>query len=154
MGDMTPNLSRKEFACQCGCGYDTVDYDLPDVIQNAVYHFQDKHQGLRIHVKINSGTRCETHNTNVGGSMESQHLYGKAADIVIYDGLTDTAIPASKVADYFERIYPRSHGIGRYNGRTHIDVREPMARWDVTTDEDTSMHEKQWLNRMIHKFFT
>src|SRR5690606_25195101 len=30
---------------------------------------------------INSGYRCPTHNRNVGGAKNSQHMYGKAADI-------------------------------------------------------------------------
>ena len=124
MGDISRNLSRHEFACQCGCGFDTVDFGLPPAIQGAVDRFQDKYPDKKISVIINSGSRCEKHNKAVGGSDKSQHLFGKAADIVI------AHVHADEVADYFERTYPQSHGVGRYIGRTHIDDRAAMARWD------------------------
>jgi hypothetical protein len=35
-----------------------------------------------------------------------------------------------KVADYLEEKYPDKYGIGRYIGRTHLDIRKTKARWD------------------------
>jgi len=132
MGNLTTNLSRSEFACKCGCGFDTVDIGLPGIIQAAVNHFQEKNPGMRIQVRINSGNRCAEHNKVEGGSDGSWHVKSRAADIVIYDGISGTYIIASKVADYFDFTYPDSHGIGRYHGRTHIDNRKSKARWDTT----------------------
>ncbi len=40
MGDLTDNLSRSEMACNCGCGFDVVDYDLAVTLQDAVDHFE------------------------------------------------------------------------------------------------------------------
>lgn len=130
MGDLTRSLSRSEFTCKCGCGYDTVDWSLPTVIQACVNHFQDENPGMLIQVRINSGTRCKKHNASVGGGDSSKHLIAQAADIVIYDKLAGKEIHADKVADYFEETYPNSHGIGRYKGRTHIDTRSIKARWN------------------------
>ena len=144
MGDLTKNLSRHEFECKCGCGYNVVDWDLPDVIQDVVNHFQDIHIDKVLHVKINSGTRCAKHNAFVGGKPESDlipfsgsmHLYGMAADFVIYykkqtrTGMVDEVIHADDVADYLEKRYPNRMGIGRYIGRTHVDTRTNKARWD------------------------
>ena len=131
MGDLTINLSRSEFACKCGCGFDTVDFDLPTVIQKCVHFFQDENSGMRIGVRINSGSRCRSHNKFIGGSKKSLHLIGRAADIALYDKLSGNAIPADQVAEYFIRAYPVSYGVGRYKGRTHIDVRSgSKARWD------------------------
>lgn len=37
-------------------------------------------------IKVNSGYRCPNHNLAVGGSMQSQHMKGEAADIAPMDG--------------------------------------------------------------------
>jgi uncharacterized protein YcbK (DUF882 family) len=57
----------------------------------------------------------------VGGARGSQHLYGRAADIVV------KGVKPSVVADYCEAI--GMGGIGRYTTFTHIDVRDKKARW-------------------------
>ena len=132
MGDLTNNLSRAEFTCQCGCGFDTVDYKLIDVLQKTVDHFQDKYPQRVIRIKINSGNRCSRHNGNTAGaSSGSQHLYGRAADFIIFDAGPGVAIPADEVAEYLLDHYPASLGIGRYYGRTHVDSRAGKARWDM-----------------------
>lgn len=125
MGDISKNLSRREFACQCGCGFDTVDFELAQVIQATADHFAKKEGLPRVSVFINSGCRCEKHNAAEGGSEGSKHKLGIAADYRIGD------VTASDVADYLEKTYPDKYGIGRYNGRTHIDVRSGKARWDM-----------------------
>ncbi len=117
MGDISKNFSRKEFVCKCGCGFDTVDAELITVLEDV----RAKFYGERVF--ISSGSRCRKHNNNVRGSASSQHLLGKAADIVIMK------IPAYLVADYLEEKYPDKYGIGRYRGFTHIDVRGEKARW-------------------------
>lgn len=123
MGDISTNLSRREFACPCGCGKDTVDYELARVIQDVVDHFA-RDTVLRIYVKINSGHRCAAHNKKIGGSASSQHVDGRAADFFL------TNVHEDDVADYLEAKYPDTFGIGRYRGRTHVDTRASRARWD------------------------
>lgn len=121
MGDLSKNFSRDEFKCQCkdNCGFDTVDAELIAVLEKL-------RLALRNHqIKITSGCRCIHHNREVKGSINSYHMSGKAADIVV-DG-----IDADDVADCLEDLYPDRYGIGRYQGRTHIDVRSTTrARWD------------------------
>ena len=117
MGDISTHFSRWEFSCKCGCCYDTADYLLIVVLE-------DLHDYFDRTITINSGNRCESHNSAVGGSDHSQHKFAKGADIVVKD------IHADNVADYLEERYPDKYGIGRYDGRTHIDVRPNKARWD------------------------
>ncbi len=88
MGNLSKNLSRSEMACQCGCGFDTVDFDLVGILQDCVNYFRAMHPEKDIRLRINSGSRCKKHNIEVGGGMKSQHLCGKAADIVIYPRLS------------------------------------------------------------------
>lgn len=116
MGDLSEHFDRKEFACQCGCGFDSVNPELITVLEDVRMFFKSS-------VHINSGCRCKKHNAKVGGEPNSQHILGNAADIVV------KGIKESEVASYLEKKYPNKYGIGRYKGRTHIDVRQKKARW-------------------------
>ena len=117
---------RSEYACKCGCGFDAVDYELDDVMDNLRGYFNRP-------IRINRGSSCVQHNDRVQlnynenyvyGTSTSQHLYAKACDFVV------EGVHADLVADYLEAKYPKKYGIGRYNGRTHLDVRATLARWD------------------------
>jgi len=115
MGDISEHFSRSEFACKCGCGFDTVDTQLLGYLEQIRAHFDRP-------VRINSGCRCNTHNTHAGGGANSQHLYGRAADIVV-DGISPEII--TELA-----IQIGAPGVGRYSTFTHIDSRSHViSRW-------------------------
>lgn len=116
MSNISLNFKRSEFACQCGCGFDVVDAELITILEELRVS-----RGLA--VKINSGCRCESHNKSIGGRSSSQHLLGKAADIVV-EGYTP-----KEIQDYLKDKYPNKYGIGSYNTFTHIDSRSNKARW-------------------------
>lgn len=117
MKQLNHYFKRFEFACPCGCAGDTVDAELLQIVTKVREHFDQA-------VTINSGFRCAEHNARVGGSKNSLHLIGKAADIRV------KGVNQDLVANYLEGEFPDKYGIGRYNGRTHIDVRQRKARWD------------------------
>lgn len=117
-GKLWTGFSRKEFACKCGCGYDTVDAELLQVLKRLKKHFKGKA------VFIDSGCRCVQHNKKVGGASKSQHLFGRAADVRVAGVFPDA------VAEYLLETYPGKYGIGRYRSFTHIDTRKVEARWD------------------------
>ena len=49
MGDLSKNLSRAEFKCNCGaCDYDTVDYELVAVLQD-VREFFNRSVAIFVH---------------------------------------------------------------------------------------------------------
>lgn len=116
MGNVSAHFSRWEFACRCGCSFDSISSELITVLEDVRRHFNAP-------VTINSGCRCATYNKKVGGVQNSQHVQGIAADIVVQDASPDA------VASYLEARHPDC-GIGRYNTFTHIDVRGYAARWD------------------------
>ena len=58
-------FKRAEFACKCGCGMDTVDYELVNILDKVREHFGTP-------VVINSACRCEAHNASVGGAANSK----------------------------------------------------------------------------------
>ncbi len=113
---ISKNFSRSEFACKCGCGYDTVDTQLIQMLQKARDYFG-------VMIKINSGCRCNAHNGAVGGSKGSLHLIGRAADIVVDN------VPPDIVAGFFDKNWGDSIGVHAYKTFTHIDSRGFKARW-------------------------
>lgn len=124
MGDLTTNFSRHEFECECGCGYNTVDIELVQVLEDIRSHFFAKS------LIITSGCRCYKHNESlkkIGASSKSQHLFAKAADFKVKDdyGYVNPGL----IYDYLDRRYPAKFGIGLYGNRVHIDVRSHAARW-------------------------
>ena len=118
MGDLSKNFSRSEFTCSCGCGFDTVDAELLDILQTA-------RDDLGAIFTITSACRCLERNEIVGGAANSQHPKGRAADIQV-KGITPT-----KVHEYFFNKYPDKYGLGKYQTFTHIDSRSVRARWGV-----------------------
>ncbi len=69
-------------------------------------------------VNINSGFRSQNHNTDVGGSYNSAHLMGKAADISIPN------VPAKQIAQVASALYGKKIAIGLHEKEdyVHIDV--------------------------------
>lgn len=118
--DEVQHFKRSEFKCKCGkCGGFPVEPDkkLVELLEKIRGHFKAP-------VTINSGVRCKTHNTDVGGASASQHLKGTAADIVV------KGITPKKVAAYAETLLPGTGGIGIYGTFVHVDVRQNKSRWN------------------------
>ena len=129
MGDLTRNLSRHEFACECGCGFDTVDFQLVDWIQSCADSLVGT-SGRDVWVQITGGNRCAEHNASIGGAENSQHIYGRAADHKFFYKVSGEQIDPEFVAKYYEGDHPEC-GLGRYSNRTHLDSRGSKARWEV-----------------------
>jgi uncharacterized protein YcbK (DUF882 family) len=72
---------------------------------------------------VNCGVRCPSHNAEVGGVSNSQHLYGIAADLSLPDGYS---------VDEFAKVAEDAgaDGIGKYDWGIHVDKRGYAARWD------------------------
>ena len=123
---MTENFKKSEFDCKCGC-------EMPeDVLANVTKlanQLQYVRDNVAMPIKINSGYRCQAHNKSVGGSENSQHLLGKAADIVI-NGLD----PVLDTYDYLDDLMRTGEilqgGLGMYKTFTHYDIRKTKARWN------------------------
>lgn len=110
MGDLTKNFSRHEFACKCGCGFNTVDYQLAIALQDVRDYFKKR-------TTIISGCRCKMHNISIGGELFSLHMWGQAADIVVIN------THPQEVFAYLDKKYDGKYGVGGYNHHTHVDVR-------------------------------
>lgn len=114
---IAPHFWLYEFECPC-CNRIKLDSQL---LQKLNY--------LRVRVNrpiyITSGYRCENENIKVGGTRNSYHLYGKAADIYTKNMNTkDLALYAESVG---------FKGIGLYDTHIHVDVRTIKKVWDFST---------------------
>ena len=139
MGDLTANLSAKEFACTCSyqeCNAHKVVAHMPLVlaIQDAADHFKAQNHATAVRVTITGGNRCPKDNAATeGAATSSKHLLCIAADhrIAVQIGTAWMTIPPDDLYNYYDRKYPTSHGIGLYNHRVHLDTRPVKARWKV-----------------------
>jgi uncharacterized protein YcbK (DUF882 family) len=117
MGDLTRDFSRKEFACQCGCGFESISMQL-------VAGLQELRNKVGLPVTVLSGCRCAAHNKAVGGAAGSRHTMGKAADIQI-EGMTAREVYAAAMqAGGF-----RGFGVDDARGFVHVDERPVVTRW-------------------------
>lgn len=124
---LTKNFNREEFDCKCGC---EMPYEVLVNIKNLASELQIIRDRSCESIRINSGYRCPSHNRSIGGVSNSQHILGKAADIVISNIKPD--LVAEMVEDMLgdEELFPfYIGGIGRYETFTHLDIRPDKARW-------------------------
>ena len=86
--------------------------------------------------QVKNGHRHPAHNSRIGGAKKSQHIAGKAVDIVVSDinkdGKSTQADKEIVLKILDEKVIRNKGGIGRYPGTmvVHFDVRGKKARWD------------------------
>jgi len=113
---MSKHFKLKEFKCPC-CGAVQVNNILLvglEALRQEIGNYP---------IQINSGYRCQTHNAKVGGSPKSQHLCGRAADIVALGVDLKTLWLASCSISEFTGLglYPTANFV-------HVDVRQTPSR--------------------------
>lgn len=113
---LSTNFKVREFACLDGTDTIFISDDLVSILQKVRTHFGKS-------VIVNSAYRTESHNKKVGGSDDSQHKYGMAADIRI------AGVSPKTIATYVNKLMPDRGGIGVYSSFVHIDVRTKKSRW-------------------------
>lgn len=112
---LSAHFKVAEFRCKDGSDEVKIDDALVMLLQNIRDYFDKP-------ITINSAYRTPSHNAQVGGSAKSQHVLGKAADIVV-QGITPLA-----VAQFAE--FTTAGGIGLYKSFTHVDTRSSRVCWD------------------------
>lgn len=117
-------FSREEFRCQCNGKYCNGFPVEPE--EKMVRTVDEIRHRLGIPIGIvtsgGSGVRCPTHNAEVGGVYNSEHLYGRAAD------LHSSASPA-KMKAVAEEVMGNTGGIGLYDWGIHVDTGK-YSRWN------------------------
>lgn len=113
---VSPHFNSNEFDCKnhkC-CDETIIDSELVAILEKIRGHFGKP-------VRINSAYRCAKHNKEVGGSNNSYHLKGMAADIRI------SGVKPIEIAKYAESAGVK--GIGLYPSFVHVDTRDKKSFW-------------------------
>ena len=131
---MTQNFSKHEFDSKCGS-------DMPESVYHNVVKVAAQLQFLRNYIgkpiKINSGYRSPEHNKRIGGAHKfvngkrietSQHVFGKAADIVV-KGMSTVELHKA-IETLISEGNMLQGGLGLYDSFVHYDIRGRKARWD------------------------
>ena len=117
-------FTRDEFRCQCNGKYCNGFPVEPE--EKMVRTVDEIRHRLGIPIGIvtsgGSGVRCSKHNAEVGGVYNSEHLYGRAAD------LHSSASPA-KMKAIAEEVMGNTGGIGLYDWGIHVDTGK-YSRWN------------------------
>ena len=117
-------FNREEFRCQCKGKYCSGFPVEPE--EKMVRTIDEIRRRLGVPVSIvdagGSGVRCTQHNSNVGGVYNSEHLYGRAAD------LHSSASP-SRMKQVAEEVMRNTGGIGLYSWGIHVDTGK-YSRWN------------------------
>ncbi len=154
MGNISKHIDTNEIKCPCGCGFAAADVRLVRTLENVCEYFLAMDSNaVRVSAHFGSWCRCEEYDaelhmriaeqkgiTYIPKQKPRQHARGWATDcwfeFVYADINSKTGRPCrakiddNLIAEYFIDRFPNSCGIGRYNGRTHIDMRAKKARWD------------------------
>lgn len=114
-------FSPEEFRCQCrNKGKPSCD-GWPHALQPLLVQLADR---ARAHfdqpITVISGLRCPEHNQAVGGVADSQHMYGEAADIYVWNTDPD------RVLQWF-RNQPEVRYAYRIPGSSNIHFDIPKA---------------------------
>ena len=125
---VTPNFSQDEFRCK-HCGKLVLDPRLPVLCQQ-IRTFASKEKGFEIPLIVSSGYRCPEHNARVGGVPDSQHVHGKAADL-IPRGITARELHRLIMKAYYEHRLSCLGGLGLYRTFVHVDtfMTGKLRRW-------------------------
>ena len=119
-------FTRAEFRCPCGkCGGFPVE---PEEITVRVVDEIRHRAGTPITIVDSggSGIRCPEHNAEVGGVPNSEHLYGRAADLHSRLAPAELRRIAEEVT---AELIPGRGGIGLYNWGIHVDTGK-YSRWN------------------------
>ena len=125
---MTKNFSKEEFDCSDGSEMNIAIYHNMVKVANQLQILRNY---IGKPITINSGYRSQEYNASIkGSSKKSQHVMGRAADIVV-KGMTPV-----EVTEVIERLISNGDmlqgGLGLYEkkGFVHYDIRGTKVRWN------------------------
>jgi len=119
------NFKFIEFRCS-DCG------KVKPLDPKLIYLLQALRDKIGKPIYITSGLRCKSFNKQIGGYLDSPHLYGKAVDCKVKDmSLIDFAREARDIG--FSRV-------GIYKTFLHFDVIEPYPSASWVRDKENKYH--------------
>ena len=120
------NFRYSEIMCPCGCKKNKpIEPQLTYLLQA----LRDKID-RPIYISIGGGIRCKKYNKQIGGYIDSPHLYGKAVDIY------SEAIDIIGLAQQAKAIGFNRVGLYPYNHFIHVDTVLPYPSESWVRDID------------------
>jgi uncharacterized protein YcbK (DUF882 family) len=122
------NFNISEFKCKDGTEVP------PEYIHNVTElcsHLQTLRDFINKPIIIISGYRSPNYNKSIGSRTTSQHLLGKAADIIV-PGVTPLEI-RDTIIKLIKEGRMKKGGVGLYDKFVHYDVRGFNTRWSSVT---------------------
>ena len=120
---IAPYITMAEYRCPCGeCPGLPPDFDSdmrPMAYRTLFNLFRRIREEWGRAIPISSGYRCIDHNLDIGGDLDSVHLFGLALDLDL-----STVEEVSRLAVLINHLYPELR-IGVYKDKgtwIHIDV--------------------------------
>lgn len=123
-GQLTKNFFISEFQSKDGA---KMPLDVAKNIQELALNLQVLRDYLQKPIEITSGYRSPAHNTKIGGAKNSQHIYGRAADIKVQN--TSPLAVKKAIETLIDAGKMKQGGIGIYPTWVHYDTRGTKARW-------------------------
>lgn len=109
------HFTKDEFKCHCGCGV--------KMNRDFVFRVDSLRARLGFPLVVTSGYRCEEWNKKVGGSPNSKHIQGLAADLKIVSSNHRYEVLKEVFSMHFA-------GIGIADNFVHIDDRDSnLVSW-------------------------
>jgi uncharacterized protein YcbK (DUF882 family) len=121
---LTKDFNRSEFDCNDGS---VMPKEVLLNIQKLANQLQVLRDCLGVPITVNSGYRSQSYNKKIGGTLNSQHILGKAADITA-KGYTPAQVNA-RIEELIKSRDMLQGGLGSYSTFSHYDIRKTRARW-------------------------
>tara|TARA_R110001606_G_scaffold392043_1_gene560641 strand:- start:1238 stop:1618 length:381 start_codon:yes stop_codon:yes gene_type:complete len=125
---MTKNFDKKEFDCKDGSEMNIAVYHNMVKVANQLQILRNY---IGKPITINSGYRSEEYNSSLkNSSKKSQHVMGRAADIVV-KGMSPLAVHTT-IELLIDKGDMLQGGLGLYEDKNfvHYDIRGVKVRWN------------------------
>lgn len=121
---LTPHFHLREFASR---GLLPSDPKIRQRLQEVAQNLEVLRAHLGRPIQVISGWRSDAHNEAIDGATQSQHLFGRAADIVV------PGLSPAQVFGAIEQLQAEGRmtqgGLSAYASFTHYDTRGYPVRW-------------------------
>lgn len=135
---LTENFDLSEFESKDGSS-------MPSDVRQNIIRLANALQVIRDYfnspIMVTSGYRSPEHNATISGAAtNSQHIHGKAADIIVSGR---TAVEMYEGIEYLisQNRIPEG-GLGLYSNRVHYDIRGYKSRWNEPEGNDDTIVDK------------
>lgn len=131
---------RSEYAKLHGIDNTPSELQIENMVQLCQNTLEPLRERLGKPIRILSGFRCPELNAGIGGASNSQHVEGKAADIIVL------GMPVDEVFEIASKFVPYDQVIQEFSRWTHLSYSNPLRRmklWAVKENGKTKyLHDK------------